>query len=123
MLADELTRDYPSSLEAPITRGQFGIVIATLMWADGTTRIDIAIDESVESPPDMTLAFDGEIQVPSRVLALTDTEWTTYWRRSIGAVAAHVRVWVNHLTEPDRVIVHIQSIDSRSGGGDTVRHP
>jgi hypothetical protein len=98
----------PEFSELPVQARPRGLRIATLMWQDGSTTIDVAVDEALDLPDGATLAFEGEIATPTEELMLYDPERQVYWRRSIDAFRVTARVWANHPTEPDYVGVELR---------------
>lgn len=107
-LTDAGDESFPPSFhDVPIQARPRGVRMATLMWQDGSTTIDLAVDQKLSVPDGAALAFEGEIATPARELVLSDPERRVYWRRPIAAARVTVRVWANHRSEPDYLGIEV----------------
>ena len=76
--------------------------VGTLSEAEGATRVRL-IDAAGDLPP--SLAFEGAVQTPNRVLTVRNVLGETYLEKPVSKTATNVQIWVNDLSEPDDVCV------------------
>jgi hypothetical protein len=101
-LTDEGDETFPAEFpDTPVQARDRGLRVSTLMWQDGPTTVDLAVDEPLSVPSGATLAFEGDIATPGHAVVLTDPERRIYWRHPVNAERITVRVWANHPSEPD----------------------
>ncbi|MGP9811883.1 hypothetical protein ACTZWT_10265 [Rhodopseudomonas sp. NSM] len=79
------------------------IIVGTLCSMDGETEL-IVSDQPNDVPPTRP-TFDSFLQTPSRVIEVSTSEREILLRCPVETHFTHVRVWTNHLSEPDRVLV------------------
>ena len=79
------------------------INIPALYWNDGDTRVDFGpVSEIPEiREPD----FDGIINTPNKELILFDANEPQYAIAYVPSVDTRIRVWIDHPTEPENVVV------------------
>jgi hypothetical protein len=76
------------------------------MFADGPSRFTLCrgADAVGRGQP----SFSGDLETPSRVVALSTTEGRTLLEVPVSAALTRVRIWTNHPTEPDDVIIAVE---------------
>jgi hypothetical protein len=69
----------------------------------GKTRVAVGMMQelSLRNPP----AFDGQLQTPSRAVSIWTAEDETVLQTTVSDQKTRVRVWVNHPTDPDEVVI------------------
>jgi hypothetical protein len=70
---------------------------------DGQTEITLGKTQEVD--PGHQPAFDGSLETPNRVVAVSTVEGNTILESNVPGIRTHVRTWVNHPRWPDKVIV------------------
>lgn len=88
---------------APILSSPSCISFSCLTFADGET--DVTVGAASDVDPGVRPAFDGSLETPSRTLELSTVERNTVMQTAVPAESTRVRIWTNHPTEPDKVIV------------------
>lgn len=82
------------------------ILIGCLAFMDGETEIVLGnIDEVGTS---QAPALDRELETPFRTVEVSTSEGDVLLRRSVAGVRTHIRVWTNHPTEPDKIIIGVK---------------
>ena len=79
------------------------ISVGCLMFLDGETEVTLGAADEVN--PGELPAFDAELETPNRAVAVWTVERETVLSAAVTTPQTRVRIWVNHPTEPDRVIV------------------
>jgi hypothetical protein len=104
-LADLEGGELPERFEAPITSTRTCLVIACSAADDAETEIVLATSGEIESlgPP----AFAGTIATPSQRIAMRTVLRESLAELTTASVDTPVRVWLDHPTEPARVIIEI----------------
>jgi len=87
----------------PILSSPTCISFRCLTFADGQT--DVTLGAAGDVNPGSQPAFDGTLETPSRVVALSTVEKETVLKSPVLGTRARVRIWTNHPTEPDKVII------------------
>jgi hypothetical protein len=82
---------------------QFCVVVGCLMSDDGPTTI--SIDTARPSAQAMRQVFRGEIQTPSRFLAVTTVSGRRALEAPVRDARTTVTIFANLPTEPDRIVV------------------
>lgn len=102
-VADPNGGEPPEPDEAPIWSTRSCIAIRCFTFSDGETDVSLGAADEVDpgSPP----AFDATLLTPSREVVVSTAEYETILRMDVRNTKARVRVWVNHPTEPDVVII------------------
>jgi len=72
---------------------------------DGETEVTLGTTSEVN--PGGRPAFDDELETPNRVVIVSTVEGKQALQSGVPFTSARVRIWVNHPTEPDKVIVGI----------------
>lgn len=105
----EVPADYAGE---PIAVADDCIFVGTLAEPGGDTLIRFS-----EGPPsgEFTLAFDGLVDTPSKVLAVHSVVGDLYLSQPIGASKCRLRIYGNHPNEPDEIVI----VASDTGCGDT----
>jgi len=75
---------------------------------DGETEITLEYCSSVDLGDQ--LAFEGLLQTPSRKVAIRTTRDVTLLEMPVAGTETTLKIWVNDLTEPDRITVGIMSL-------------
>lgn len=84
------------------------VAIGTLCEVDGTTSVAFTSGpEASHKRAGMKQAFDGLIATPSREVHLCTTALESVAKLPVSATMARVRVWANHESEPDHVLILI----------------
>jgi hypothetical protein len=79
------------------------VAIGTLSDVDGETTVEFADEPS--SPAGLVQVFDGRISTPSRAVDLCTALLEPVVHLSVPSVTSRVRVWANHGSEPDRLLI------------------
>jgi hypothetical protein len=72
------------------------------MFADGETEVTLGSSDEVD--PGELPAFDATLETPNRAVVISTVEDETVFSAKVPNVETRVRIWVNHSTEPDRII-------------------
>jgi hypothetical protein len=73
------------------------------MEQDGPT--EFVLGQAYEVDPGSRPAFDGQLETPNRAVVVSTVERDSLLGDGVPTKRTRVRVWVNHPTEPDKVIV------------------
>ncbi len=79
------------------------LYVGCLMFQDGPTEITLGAADEV--PHEGMIAFDGVLETPNRQIWISTVDYTVVAKQHVGTLNTRVRVWTNHPTEPDRIIV------------------
>jgi len=79
------------------------VALGCLMEQDGPTDVTLGLASEVALPE--RPAFDGVIETPSRVVVVSTTEHRQVLRAEVSDARTRLRIWVNHPSEPDRVVL------------------
>ncbi len=73
------------------------------MFQDGETEVTLGAARDVDpgGPP----VFDGVLETPSKAVIISTAEHETVMNANVPTQSTRVRIWTNHPTEPDRIIV------------------
>ena len=107
LVMDRTTGEPPRSMgAAAIAATPSCVAIGTLPDADGETSVTLADGSDSDSEPrDLREVFDGIIATPSRKVHLCTTSLESVGSLSVPTTQVRVRVWTNHRTAPDQVLV------------------
>lgn len=102
--------DRSAPLSIPDDTGA-AIVTATstclAVWAnpdtEGPTRIKI--EENARPNGGHALVFEGELAVPTRCLAVTDSSGKVLMELPVHSAKPTLRVWVNDRNQPDSILI------------------
>lgn len=107
LISDLEGGETPAGTEARGIRAtQSCIVVGCMMFADGPSRFTLC--RGAEAVGRGQPSFSGDLETPSRVVALSTTEGTTLLEAPVSAALTRVRIWTNHPTEPDDVIIAVE---------------
>ncbi|MFM8580760.1 MAG: hypothetical protein ACKOFW_04565 [Planctomycetaceae bacterium] len=95
-LAEELVAVTPSC-----------IAIGTVSESDGEVEIELT-DETPIFDGSMQRVVETRLQTPSREVSVYSIHWDKLLTINVKHEIAGVQVWVNHLTEPDRIVVVVR---------------
>lgn len=104
LVDDSYRGDRPENL--PLTRiaaTPSCLVIGCLMAQEGYTKITLG--PAGEVPHEGMIAFDGYLETPNGMIWITTVDGTAIAKQKVGTLKTRIRVWTNHPTEPDRIIV------------------
>lgn len=79
------------------------VAFGCLMEQDGLTEVTLGPAEEVarqDSP-----AFDGFLETPLRAVVVSTSETRSVLEESVPGAHTRLRIWTNHPTEPDKVII------------------
>jgi hypothetical protein len=71
--------------------------------ADGETEVNVG-DRS-EIPNTNQPSFEGVMATPNKSLTVSTVEGTLIIERSVANATTTVSIWLNHPTEPDRIVI------------------
>jgi hypothetical protein len=98
-------------VDIPIEYGAAGVfgnsecpVVTCLYWNEGDTKITLGDFEGIATPR-MPLRFDGILEVPSHRVVLFDVHMPEIVAADVPGSRTRVRIWTNHPTEPDDVVI------------------
>ena len=102
----------PRAIDVPMQGEKRGIratgeciTIPCLYWNDGDTTVTMGSFAEVDQR--RTADFDTVIETPSRRVVVTDVAMKQYAGQAVSNVKTRVRIWINHPTEPDEVVIAI----------------
>lgn len=87
----------------PILSSPSSISFSCLAFADGET--DVTLGSARDVDPGTPPAFEGVLETPSRTVTLSTVERQKVLESAVPSARTRVRIWTNHPTEPDKVIV------------------
>jgi hypothetical protein len=73
---------------------------------DGETEVTLGAAHIVD--PRTRPAFDGMLATPGHAVVVSTVERKTILKEPVGGTFTRVRIWVNHPTEPDKVIIGLR---------------
>ena len=73
----------------------------TGMMATRRLRSATSSKSLLAAPPD----FDDLLETSTQEVILTDANGTEYAKASVPDLLTRVRIWINHPTEPDKVVI------------------
>jgi len=79
------------------------IAVGCLAFINGKT--DVTLGDKREVDPGDLPAFDGQLETPNREVLVSTAEWETVLKSNVPNISTRIRIWVNHPTEPDKVII------------------
>jgi hypothetical protein len=79
------------------------IQVGCLMWQDGKT--DVTLGPAGEVGPGGPPAFDSQLDTPNRSVVISNVYSEIALSEPVRNTRTRVRIWVNRLREPDRIIV------------------
>lgn len=79
------------------------ILVGCLIDADGVT--EFAMGKMHEVDPGRLPAFEGNLKTPTRRISLESVDGRTVLEAPVLHLETKVRIWTNHESEPDKVIV------------------
>lgn len=79
------------------------ILVGCLMDADGETEFTLGRVREVD--PGRPPVFEGKLKTPTRKISLESVDGRTVLEASVPQLETKVRIWTNHESEPDNVIV------------------
>lgn len=95
----------------PIEYGNLGVfgtercIVATcLYWNDGDTTLTLGPVDELGSQPEKP-TFDGVLKTPYREVLLFDVNIPEIMKMEVPGKETRIRIWTNHPTEPDNVII------------------
>jgi hypothetical protein len=81
------------------------VVVGTLMMQDGLTRFEIDFKGPPDAIHEVRLSFS--IQTPNQYIAICDVTGKVHCDARVDGVQSSIRIWTNHVTEPDSIWVEI----------------
>ena len=82
------------------------IAVGTASESDGNVEIELT-DESPEVDEQMRCVSESKLQTPNREVAVCSIHDDKLLAIHVNHDISVVQVWVNHMTEPDRIIVAV----------------
>jgi hypothetical protein len=76
------------------------------MEQDGPTEFVLGPTREVD--PGDRPAFDGQLETPNCAVVVSTVERELLLSENVPTKRTRVRIWVNHPTEPDKVIVGLE---------------
>ena len=78
-------------------------MVACESFMDGKTEIILGACKEVN--PGRPITFESFLETPGREVAVRTCEFDTLLFAKVPTDSTRVRIWTNHPTEPDRVII------------------
>jgi hypothetical protein len=102
-IADSGRGEIPERMDRPVTSTDSCIVVGCLAAVDGETEFTLGETRDVDrgDPP----VFHGLLKTPNCRIVLHTAEDETILQATVPRRETVVRIWVNHPSQPDRVIV------------------
>lgn len=104
----------PDSLDGLAGSTSTCVAVGTLSSQDGETTIVVTDDAAPVLAANELQVFDGEIDVPGGTLAVTTVFNDVLVTLPVRTGSVALRIWVNHETEPDRIVIAAGSPDGMS---------
>jgi hypothetical protein len=82
--------------------------IAVGCMSDSNGKTEVTLGTGREFHPRGAPAFDGELETASRVVGICTVFHEPVLQTAVSNPTTRVRVWVNHPSEPDEVIVAVE---------------
>ncbi|WP_458756643.1 hypothetical protein ACSVBT_12745 [Afipia sp. TerB] len=79
------------------------IIVGCLAFMDGET--EFILSDSTDDAPKADPAFDGVLDTLSKVVEVSTSERETLLRRDVPGHFTRVRIWTDHPTEPEHILV------------------
>ena len=79
------------------------IAVGCVSYMDEAPNVELIASNEAIDPG--TLAFDGWINTPNRCLAMLTQDNEVLLMKRVNEIRTRVRVWTNHGSEPDRIVV------------------
>jgi hypothetical protein len=79
------------------------IAVGCLMFQDGETEVTLGPVREVD--PGGSPVFDGMLETPNKSVIVSTAEHETLLDVRVPNTSTRVRIWSNHPTEPDKVVV------------------
>ena len=89
------------------------ISVGTLNWQDDDPTISFGHMSDVTETG--SPAFDGLLETPSGEIVVSVVDRTILLDDRIGSPLTRVRVWTNHPSEPDEIVISFERHEPRSG--------
>lgn len=104
----------PESMNGLVSSTSSCVAVGTLLEQDGPTQIRLLSNsrQGTSLPP--TLAWEGFLETPNGKIAVQSILGQTYIEEKTKASSVFVRVYVNHVTEPDQITILFSSDASYS---------
>ena len=102
-IADSGRGEIPERMDRPIVSTGSCIVVGCRADVDGETEFTLGETHDVD-PGDLP-AFHGLLKTPNCRIVLHTAEDETILQATVPQRETVVRIWVNHPSQPDRVIV------------------
>jgi hypothetical protein len=104
LLSDATGGEFPGFVPGELVLATpSGIVVGCRTFADGPT--DLLIGPASEVGSEEIPAFDGVLDTPSRKIVVSTVEGQRLLQETVSSADTRVRIWVNHPTEPDRIVI------------------
>ena len=82
------------------------IAVGYLMFQDGETQVTLGRAQEVN--PGGRPVFDGLLETPNKPVIVSTAEHETLLDIRVHNTSTRVRIWSNHPTEPDKVVVGLR---------------
>jgi hypothetical protein len=103
-ITDAQIGDVPEFVPGiPILSTSSCIQVTCLMWQEGET--DVTLGPAAEVDPGGPPAFDSQMDTPNRRVIICNVYREVALSEAVRNTHTRVRIWLNRLREPDRVIV------------------
>ena len=79
------------------------IIVGCLAFMDGET--EFILSDSADDAPKGDSAFDGVLDTPSRAVEVSTSEREILLHREVPSHFTRVRIWTDHPTEPEHILV------------------
>ena len=79
------------------------IIVGCLAFMDGSTQV--VLGDGSEVDPGDHASFDDMLFIPAGAVAIKTVEGDTLLQQQVRNTRVRVRIWTNHPTEPNQVIV------------------
>jgi hypothetical protein len=76
------------------------------MFADGET--EVTLGSAGEVDPGELPAFDAMLETPNHAVVVSTVEDETVLSARVPGSETRVRIWVNHPTEPDNIVIGLE---------------
>lgn len=80
-------------------------MVPCLMFADGETKVTLGSASEID--PGRKPAFDDMLDTPEHNVIVSTVAHETIVETKVGGAQTRIRIWINHPTEPNDVVIGV----------------
>jgi hypothetical protein len=104
LISDAAGGDPPDNMRGALVAATPSCIAAGGM-SDANGKTEVTLGRADELPLHHGAAFDGQLETPSHAIAVWTVARQTILRAPVDHARTRVRIWVNHPSEPDKVMI------------------